>query len=69
MLEVRHEENHIPMKLRKDNTSGVPGVSWDKTGGKWRARIKVRNRTRQVGMFDDLEEAKQACIAFKQKYK
>lgn len=57
------------MKLRKDNTSGVPGISWDKTGGKWRARIKVRNRTRQVGMFDDLEEAKQACIAFKQKYK
>lgn len=65
---MRHEENLISMKLRKDNKSGVSGVSWDTTGNKWRARIKIRNRTRQVGMFDDLEEAKQACIKFRQKY-
>lgn len=56
------------MKLRKDNTSGVPGVHWDKTGNKWRARIKVSNRLKQVGMFNDLEEAKQAYLKAKEKY-
>lgn len=65
---MRHEQNFTDMKLRKDNTSGVTGVSWDKTGKKWIARFKIKNRNKHVGMFTDLEEAKQAYLKAKEKY-
>lgn len=44
-------------RMRKDNTSGVAGVSWDKAAGKWRAKIKVANEQIYLGSFDRLEDA------------
>lgn len=39
---------------RKDNTSGVKGVSWDKNRGKWVVRISLNKKIHQwyVGCFD-----------------
>ena len=37
---VTHAENGKNQKLRIDNTSGMPGVTWRNDIKKWRARIK-----------------------------
>lgn len=44
-------------RKRKDNTSGYTGVSLDKRTGKWRARIKIKGKERQIGVFGTPEEA------------
>ena len=43
-------------KLRKNNTSGVRGVSWSKRDKKWRARIMIR-RTDISKLFETKEQA------------
>lgn len=44
-------------KLRKDNVSGVKGVSWDAGHRKWLASIAVNKRLYKVGRFDTIEAA------------
>lgn len=46
-------QNLFNGKLRKDNTSGYKGISWDRTRRKWKVGIKNRN----IGRFSTLEEA------------
>lgn len=53
-------QNACNSKRRSDNTSGIKGVSWDRKRNKWRARIKLNGKTKLVGRFDSLEEAKEA---------
>lgn len=43
-------------------TSGVKGVNWNKTLGKWHARIAYGNHRHHVGWFATLEDAKQARL-------
>lgn len=46
------------------NTSGVTGISWHKTRGKWQAYIKpAGERLKYLGLFDDIEEAKAVRLA------
>jgi hypothetical protein len=45
---------------RRNNTSGLIGVSWDKHQQKWHARIKVDGRRKHLGFFDDKVEAARA---------
>lgn len=47
-------------ELQRNNTSGVPGVSWHKKARKWQARIAFRGKTYCLGYYDDLEKAKEA---------
>ena len=51
-------ENNCNQIIRKDNISGVKGVSWDKTYDKWVARIKYKGKTYQKYFADknDAEE-------------
>ena len=44
------------------NTSGVTGVGWHKTKGKWRAYIKVNYKQKDLGYYNSFEEAKQARL-------
>lgn len=39
------------------NTSGIRGVCWDKSRGKWIASICVAGKQRNLGRFDSKEEA------------
>lgn len=41
-------------------SSGVKGVSWHRHTGRWQVRIGVRGRSIYLGVFDDLDEAKDA---------
>lgn len=46
----------VSKKLRRDNTSGVKGVTWDKARSKWVGGIKVKGKEKKK-RFDTLEEA------------
>jgi len=45
------------MKMRKDNTSGVVGVCWDKRARKWQASITLDGRTKGIGNFKSKADA------------
>lgn len=44
----------------KNNKSGVKGVCWDKTKGKWKATIRFKNTQYSLGNYDTIVEAAQA---------
>lgn len=49
-------ENSQNANIRKDNTSGIKGVNWNKKRNKWHARIQFNNQ--RIGeFFDTFEEA------------
>ena len=56
-------QNRGPMSMRRDNTSGVQGVCWDKKAAKWKATIAVNGTTRHLGLFDDIHDAEAAYLA------
>lgn len=53
-------QNNANSKTRRDSTSGVRGVSWDKEKGKWEAHVGWKGRKHHVGYFDSIEEASKA---------
>jgi HNH endonuclease/AP2 domain len=50
-------ENGRNMKRKKNNTSGVNGVSWKKENQKWVAKIVLDKKQVHLGYFNTLEEA------------
>lgn len=52
-------------KMLKSNTSGVTGVTLDKSTGKWRARARVDRKMHSIGCFDDIEAAEAAVKSFR----
>lgn len=51
-------ENNKNASRRSDNKSGVTGVRF--CSGAWRAEIKIDRKTRYLGRFRDLEQARKA---------
>jgi hypothetical protein len=49
-----HSENTRNAVLRKDNTSGVKGVNWNKRDMRWTASIRVNGKRKALGNFKDL---------------
>lgn len=41
----------------KNNTSGIRGVTWDKSRSKWLAQITFKGRNYNLGRYDTIEEA------------
>ena len=54
-----YQENNQNQSLKK-NKSGVKGVYWNKMMNKWQAQITCHGKNKCIGIFDTLEEAKQA---------
>jgi hypothetical protein len=50
-------QNLFNMKIRKDNASGVKGLSWNEKSKSWRARISVNKIKIEVGSFPKKESA------------
>ena len=48
--------------IRNDNSSGVVGVSWEKKVNKWRSRITIDGIHVHLGLYTNIEDAKQARI-------
>jgi len=59
-LRVTLDQNQQNVGLRKDNTSGYKGVSWDKGTGKWNAQIAVNRKQIHLGLFTTPEAARDA---------
>jgi len=50
-------ENAVNAKIRKDNTSGIKGVSWDKKREKWQVHMSVGKKVKSFGRFLKKEDA------------
>ena len=57
-----NSENQHNKSMMSNNTSGVKGVVWDKDRNKWRAQIMIDGMQIYLGLFENLEDAKQARI-------
>ena len=53
-------QNNMNTGLRRNNTSGVKGVSWCKLRSKWFAQIYVSGTNMRLGFFDDINDARRA---------
>jgi len=62
LVNLRNTTNWVNKKNSKiyaNNTSGIPGVSWESKPNKWRVRIKADKKDKHLGFFDNLFDA--AC--------
>lgn len=57
LREATHADNMRNGKLRKNNRSGAPGVSWDKKRGKWHVTVRCAGKTHHFGRHNDFELA------------
>lgn len=48
---------NLTMQTPKNNTSGIKGVTWDASRGKWMAQISFQKKNYHLGRFDTKEEA------------
>jgi len=60
LREASKSENTCNSKLRRDNTSGVKGVAWDKAKRKWVAKLYANNRCVNLGRFAIFDDAVRA---------
>lgn len=61
-------ENSVNRAVASHNKSGVLGVHYDKSRGKWAAEIKVNKKKVYLGRFDSIDEAKTARKIAEVKY-
>jgi hypothetical protein len=55
-------QNQGNSSRRKDNTSGVKGVTWNKQHQQWRAQIQVNGKKQHLGYFRNTHSAASAYI-------
>ena len=60
LRELSNQENTQHQQLSSRNTSGFKGVCWNKDNKKWRAEIRLNNKTLHLGYFDTAELAYEA---------
>lgn len=58
----------INQRAKSNNTSGVTGVSWDKTHSLWVAYIQINRKFNRLGYFKNKEDAVAARKAAEEKY-
>ena len=68
LREVTSKQNGQNRSTNSDNTSGHPGVGWNKQNAKWQARIKHNYKQIHLGYFSILEEALSARKAAEKLY-
>jgi hypothetical protein len=57
LRECTNQQNSFNQKLRKNNSSGIKGVSWDNYRQKWSAKCQLNRKTIFLGRFKTIEEA------------
>ena len=67
LREVTRSQNNQNANMRKDNTSGVKGVSYEKRTKKWIAQLQYNKKT-IVKKYDTFEEAKSSIYNLRQLY-
>lgn len=59
-------QNQYNRGLNANNASGVKGVYWDKSRGKWYAQCTVNRTNHRLGRFADLADAESAVRKFRE---
>lgn len=59
-------QNRLNQSKGKNNTSGVKGVYWCNSSGKWKTQLRLNNKSYTAGSFDNLEDAQLAIQAKRQ---
>lgn len=59
LRDVDNSENQRNHPLRKNNKSGVVGVSWDSGCLRWKSQICINGRNTYLGVFKNFEDAKE----------
>lgn len=49
--------NNLTSKISKANTSGIKGVSWNKSREKWEVQITFKGKNYHLGRYDRIEDA------------
>ena len=65
---VSRQENMLNKSEYKNNTSNVKGVKWNKNLNKWQVQITYNKKRIHLGVYSDLEEAKQVRLQAEEKY-
>lgn len=68
LREATKSQNMINTKLRKNNKSGIKGISWRKDLKKWHARLTIDKKIICIGNFFNLNDAKLAIENARIKY-
>lgn len=58
-------QNNFNQRISSANTSGVKGVHWNKFKQKWMASCKSYKKSKHLGYYQSLEEAKFAVESFR----
>lgn len=62
------EQNQRNAKVRIDNSTGVKGVSWHASSGRWQAQCSVNGKQKTIGRYDTIEAAEAAVRAFREQH-
>lgn len=65
---VTKSKNAMNVAIKKNNTSGIVGVGWNKKRNKWRAYITINNKMKELGCFDNINDAIKARKEAEEKY-
>ena len=57
LREATHSQNAVNGSVRRNNTSGVPGVTWDADRSLWRAQARLGGVKKNLGRYADKSEA------------
>lgn len=66
LREATHAQNGQNVGMYAHNTSGVKGVCWDKSQGKWHAQMGFNGRNLYLGLYSTIEEAEATVVWFRQ---
>lgn len=67
LREATRSQNFYNRGISSNNTTGVKGVSWDKAREKFAAKISVDGKLKNIGRFDNIEDAKTAYQGYAKK--
>ena len=68
LRECNPSENLANQRLSSRNKSGFKGVSWARIAEKWYASIKIMGKSKNLGYYNDPEEAHRAYCRAAKKY-
>ena len=68
LRECLPSHNSMNIGLRKDNTTGIKGVVWEKDRMKWRVRVHMNQKKVYSGRFIDKELADLVAVMAREKY-
>lgn len=68
LREVNQSQNNCNAKIRRDNSSGLRGVTWDKERNKWQVQLSINKKRVFYARYDSLEDAKISYKKASEKY-